>query len=157
KMTKPEIAQHIADDLVAHLDEWYSLPETFDDELDRQIHRWYADAPKVFPQRPYFSPSSAGACPRELYYKNKRYPKDNGRRQPHTGRWAEIGTSVGDLIQRTILAMERSYDKKTGKTNKFGFERTDKGEPMFEDFAKVSKPVEHNGYKFNLFGTTDGI
>lgn len=157
KLTKPEIAQHIAADLVAHLDEWYSQPETFDDELDRQIHRWYADAPKVFPKFPYFSPSSSDACPRELYYRVRKAKRDESKRQPHTGRWAEIGTAVGDMIQRTVLAMERSYEKKTGNPCKFRFERNDDGTPVFEDFAKRNKKVEHEGQTYYLFGTTDGI
>lgn len=157
QMTKPDIAQYIADDLVHHLDEWYSQSETFDDELDRQINKWYANVPDVFPKRPYFSPSSASDCPRELYYKAKRYKKDNERQQPHTGRWKEIGTNIGSMIQRTILAMERSYKKKTGEDCKFGFERTYRGEPAFEDFVKRNVPVEHKGKDFHLFGTTDGI
>ncbi|MEC0167898.1 hypothetical protein [Paenibacillus graminis] len=31
------------------------------------------------------------------------------------------------------------------------------GEPMFEDFAKVGAVIEHNGKKFALYGTCDGI
>lgn len=156
-MTKATLAQHIADDFVAHLDEWYSLSETFDNELDRQIHRWYADAPKVFPKRPYFSPSAANACPRELYYKVKRAPRDKFGRQPHTGRWTEIGTFIGDMIQRTVLAMERNLGKKTDKASRFRFERNKDGTPMFEDFAKKNRRISHKGHTFYLFGTCDGI
>ena len=61
------------------LDEWYSQPETWDNELDRTIHEWYANAPQVWPKRPYFSPSSATACPRELYvrYAYRRHTAKN--------------------------------------------------------------------------------
>jgi hypothetical protein len=156
-VSKAELARAIADDLVEQLDEWYSLPETFDNELDRQIHEWYTNTPNVFPKRPYFSPSAADACSRELYYKAKRYPKDSFRRQPHTGRWVEIGTNVGDMIQRTLLAMERNLEDKTGISPKFRFVRNENGTPMFEDFAKKNHRVVHNGKAFYLFGTPDGI
>lgn len=149
--------QEIADDLVRHLDEWYSLPETWDSELDRQICEWYVNAPNVFPKRPYFSPSAATSCKRELYYKAIRAEKDQQRKQPHMGRWQDIGTRVGDMIQRTVLAMERSLGAKGDFPSRFRFERTRKGEPMFEEFSKRNKKVTHGGWSFYLFGATDGI
>lgn len=156
-MNKHDFAQTIADDLLTHFDEWYSLPETFDNKLDTQIHKWYTNAPNVFPKRPYFSPSSANDCPRALYYKAKRAKKDTFRKQPHQGRWTAIGTAVGDVIQRDVLAMERNLEKKGDFAPRFRFERTDKGQPMFEDFAKKNHLIEHKGKKFYLFGTCDGI
>ena len=59
---------------------------------------------------------------------------------------------MGDLIRRDILFMERHYDGCP-----FKFEKTADGRPMFEDFAKVNKPVSHNGAGFYLYGTCDGI
>lgn len=149
--------QEIADDLITHLDEWYSAPETFDNELDRQIHEWYANAKQVWPKRPYFSPSAINDCPRALFYKAKREAKDSFRKPPYQGRWQAIGTAIGDVIQRDLLAMERNLEDKTGFAPRFKFERTKTGEPMFEDFAKKNKQVEHNGHKFYLYGTCDGI
>jgi hypothetical protein len=151
------LAQAIADDLVHHLDTWYSLPETYDDEVDRQIHEWYANAPRVFPKRPYFSPSAVNACPRELFYKAKSYPKDVQPKQPHQGRWTEIGTAVGDIMQRAILLIERNYEDKTGESPRFKFERNEDGTPMFEEFAKKNHKITHNGKTFYLYGTCDGI
>ncbi|MED3649983.1 hypothetical protein [Heyndrickxia sporothermodurans] len=142
----------IAAEFTEQLDRWYSLPETYDNELDRQIHEWYANAPTVWPQRPYFSPSSSKSCPRELYMKAKRAKKDIQPKQPHQGRWQEIGTAIGDMIQRTVLAMERNLPNCP-----FRFERNADGTPMFEDFAKRSVKVEHGGQTFHLYGTTDGI
>lgn len=153
-------AQKIADDFITHLDEWYSLPETWDNELDTQIHEWYAEYGRkkpVFPKRPYFSPSSANACPRELFYKAKREPKDAFRKQPHQGRWTSIGTAIGDVIQRDVLAMERNLEEKTGKAPRFRFERNSDGTPVFEDFAKKNVQIKHGGKTFYLYGTTDGI
>lgn len=157
-LTKAEMAQKIADDLVSQLDEFHSLPEVWDNELDRQIHEWYANAPKKpFPKRPYFSPSASDACPRELYYKAKKAPKDGFRRQPHQARWAGIGTRVGDLVQRDILAMERNLEDKAGISPKFRFERTADGFPMFEEFAGKNHRVNFAGRSFYLYGFPDGI
>lgn len=151
------LAQQIADDLVAELDLFHSLPEVFDNELDRQIHEWYANAPTVYPKRPYFSPSAANACPRELYYKAKRAPRDESRRQPHQARWASIGTRVGDQIQHDILSIERNLEDKTGVSPRFRFERNDDGTPMFEEFAKKNHRVNYAGKTFYLYGAPDGI
>jgi hypothetical protein len=149
--------QEIADDLIWHLDEFHSLPEIWDNELDAQIHRWYAEAPTVYPKRPYFSPSSANACPKHLYYKQLRTPKDNERKQPHQTRWAAIGTRIGDMMQREILSMERNFEDNTGISPRFRFLRTKNGEPAFEEFIKLNRKVNHKGRTFYLFGTSDGI
>ena len=157
-LPKDVVAQRIADDLITQLDEYYSLPEIWDDELDTQIHEWYANAPKKpYPKRPYFSPSSANACPRELYYKAKRSPKDGFRRQPHQNRWAGIGTRIGDMIQRDILSMERNLEDKSGVSPKFRFARTKDGYPAFEEFVAMNKPVTFAGKSFYLYGMPDGI
>ncbi len=116
------------------------------------IHEWYANPPQVWPKRPYFSPSNSKACPRELYVKAKRAKKDSFPKQPHQGRWQEIGTAIGDVIQRTVLAMERNLPDCP-----FQFERTDDGRPVFEDFAKKNHRIDHNGQTFYLYGTCDGI
>jgi hypothetical protein len=144
--------ENIAKEFTQELDRWYSRPEQYDNELDRQIHAWYANPPQVWPKRPYFSPSSSKACPRELYLKSKGAKKDAFPKQPHKGRWQEIGTAIGDVIQRTVLAMERNLPGCP-----FRFERTPDDRPMFEDFAKKNQEVVHNGKRFYLYGTTDGI
>jgi hypothetical protein len=165
-----EIAQKFTEEL----DRWYSQPECWDNELDTMIHRWYSDPPQVWPKRPYFSPSNSKACPRELYVKAKRAKKDSFPKPPYQGRWQEIGTAIGDVIQRTVLAMERNLPGCP-----FRFERTETyaekvkvklangdegevevtkgGQPMFEDFAKKNHEVIHNGQKFYLYGTCDGV
>jgi hypothetical protein len=149
--------QEIADDLIAHLDEWYSLPEVWDNELDTMIHTWYSKVKPVWPKRPYFSPSAANACPRELYYKQLRAEVDLQRKPPYQGRWQAIGTAIGDVIQRDILAMERNMGEKGNFESRFRFERNKDGTPMFEDFAKKSVKVNFNGHTFYLYGTCDGI
>lgn len=139
------------------LDEFHSHNEVWDNELDAQIHRWYSNPPRVFPKRPYFSPSSTNSCPRELYVKAKGAKRDNFRRQPHQARWQRQGTSIGDYIQRDILFIEKHFEKLTGNKPRFVFERTDDGRPMFEDFAKTNALVEHAGERFYLYGAPDGI
>lgn len=159
-----DLAAQIERDFIALLDDHFSLPETWDSELDAQIAKWYSNPPNVFPKRPYFSPSSLGDCPRELYIKAKygNKVKDNLRQPPHRGRWKKLGTLAGDLIQRELLAIERNYERLTGNVPRFTFERNPDGNgeqatPRFEDFAKTNKLVEHNGEKFYLYGAPDGI
>src|SRR5690606_15075324 len=141
------------------LDEWHSLPEAWDNALDAQIAKWYANPPQVWPERDYayYSPSAATICPRELYMKAIRAKKDVRKVQPHQSRWQKIGTVIGDMIQREILAIERNFEKLTGNVPRFTFVKNPDGTPMFEDFAKTNALVEHNGEKFYLYGTPDGI
>ncbi|MEK3836489.1 hypothetical protein [Paenibacillus sp. FSL R7-0128] len=136
----------------------------YDDVLDAQIHRWYADiltdkSRKIWPPRniPYFSPSAANADPRGLYEKMRGAKKERAGQPPHQGRWTRLGTSIGDMIQRDILFAESHYAKLTGDRPPFTFERNQYGEPAFEDFVKIGARIEHNGQTFALFGTSDGI
>lgn len=161
---KKPLTERIAADFTAFLDGWHSAPETFDDELDAQIHRWYSDIlsdskRKVWPPRniPYFSPSSAKSDARGLYEKLRGGKRDCGGQAPHQGRWTRIGTAVGDVIQRDILFAEKHYAGVAGETPVFSFERNARGEPFFEDFAKTSATFTHNGETFALYGTCDGI
>lgn len=149
---KLTVANEIAAELEHWLNEWHALPEKWDNELDAQIHRWYADPPKVFPKRPYFSPSSANACPRELYVKARGAKRDITRKPPYQGRWTRVGTAIGDVIQRDLLFMEKHLEGCP-----FSVEKNQDGTPVFEDFAKRSTPIDHNGVRFNIYGTCDGI
>jgi hypothetical protein len=170
KARRQHDADQIAADFEAYLDSWHGAPEVFDDALDAQIHRWYADIltnrqRKVWPPKdvPYFSPSSANSDPRELYEKLRGAKRDIRVVPPHQGRWTRIGTAIGDVIQRDILFAEKHFEKATGSPARFRFERSPLGEPMFEDFAKTSRIIEHkppgaNTAKyFALYGTCDGI
>lgn len=152
-----DLSAQIEGDLIALLDDWHSLSETWDSELDAQIHTWYSDPPQVWPQRPYFSPSSATSCPRELYVKAKRAKRDVQRQQPHQGRWTRLGTAVGDFIQRDLLFIDKHYERLTGNAPRFRFLRDELGRPRFEEFAKANKRVTHDGETFYLYGAPDGI
>lgn len=152
-----DLSAQIEGDLIALLDDWASLGGVWDDELDSQIHQWYVNPPKVWPQKPYFSPSSLGSCPRELYLKARGAEKDSFRKPPHQRRQADMGTLTGDYIQRELLFIEKHYEKLTGNAPKFRFLRDDKGRPRFEEFAKANVRVSHNGETFHLSGSPDGI
>lgn len=153
------LSTQIEADFIAMMDEFHSYPETFDNALDAQIAKWYSNPPKVFPKRdaPYFSPSAATKCPRELYMKANKAPRDVRQIQPHQSRWQKIGTVIGDMIQREMLAIERNLEKLTGNKPRFTFERNPDGTPMFEEFAKKNVLVEHAGERFYLYGAPDGI
>lgn len=159
KDSHTNLSTQIEGDLIALLDDWFSLQEIWDNDLDKQIARWYSDPPNVFPKRPYFSPSSLGSCPRELYIKAKygNKAKDTGRDKPWRGRQRKLGTLGGDLIQRELLAIERNYEKATGNIPRFRFAKNEDGTPVFEDFSKLNKLVEQDGERFYLYGATDGI
>lgn len=144
------------------LDRWHSAPEIFDNALDAEIHRMYWEVltnPKHFDfkAQPYFSPSSANSCRRELYVKMTGGQRDKSDVQPHQGRWTRLGTAVGDMIQRDLMFIEKHYEKVVGEPSRFVPERTPKGYPMWEEFAKKLHVIEHRGKRFGLFGTCDGI
>lgn len=147
----------VAAEFETMLNDWHSLPETWDADLDSDIHSWYSSPPKVFPKKPYFSPSASSADARELYFKGRGYKREQGGQQPHQKRWTSIGTAIGDIIQRDMLFIEKHGEAKLGYKPRFVFERTRTGLPMFEDFAKRNVPIEHNGVNFNLYGAPDGI
>jgi hypothetical protein len=56
------------------------------------------------------------------------------------------------MIQRDILFVEKFVPNA-----RFKFERTETGEPMFEDFAKAAVPVRYRNKLFHLFGSPDGV
>jgi len=158
-----ELARPLTEEIAAnfrkYLDDWHSRPEVYDNELDAQIHRWYADIltdkrRAVWPPRhiPYFSPSSANSDARELYEKVRGAKRERTGQPPHQGRWTTLGTAIGDTAQRSLLFAEKHVEGA-----RFRFERNTQAEPMFEDFAKVSRTITHNGASFALYGTCDGI
>jgi hypothetical protein len=155
-------AELIAEDFVQYLNEFHSFREPYDDELDADIHERYARAKRKkqyfdFKSQPHFSPSSANADDRELYEKIKKAKRDETDTPPFQRRWTALGTAMGDMLQREVLLAERHYKKFTGKEPRFKMARTEDGDPMFEDFVKTMKVIEHKGKRFSLHGTTDGI
>lgn len=162
RVAERPLAERIAADFEEFLDNWHAAPETFDNELDALIHRWYYEILSKrqyfdFKAQPYFSPSSANSCQRELYEKLRGAKRDQTDIKPYQGRWQRIGTAIGDIIQRDILFAEKHYERVVGEKPRFRFERTPEGYPMFEEFAKSLVPIEYDGQKFALYGTCDGV
>lgn len=61
------------------------------------------------------------------------------------------------MIQRDLLFIEKHYESKSQKLPSFIPTRTADNYPVWEDFAKTMKIIEHNGVTFSIFGTADGI
>lgn len=155
-------ADFVAENLVTQLNLFHSYEQPYDDNLDADLFLKYSNRLNKsqffdFKNQPYFSPSSANSCDLELYMKVKKAERDTQEITPHQRRWNAIGTAVGDTIQREILLYERHMKRFTGQTPIFRFERTENGEPMFEDFAKKMTILEHKSKRFSLYGTCDGI
>ncbi|UIJ64485.1 hypothetical protein LW858_15930 [Bacillus cereus] len=160
--TKEILAYEIAEEFRNFLETWHSYTEPYDTPLDVWLHESYAKVLSKgsyldYRSLPYFSPSSANSCPRELYEKALRSPRDQAEVKPWQRRWQFIGTNIGDAIQRDILLAERHYEKFTSEKPRFRIERTKDGYPAFEDFVKTCKVIEHNDQQFALIGTCDGI
>lgn len=151
----------IATEFTDFLNEWHSYREPYDDKLDAWLHELYAAEKRKYRRLdysiPYFSPSSAGKDDRELYVKAMRMPKDEDDVKPWQRRWTAQGTAIGDWLQREILLAERHFEKYTGKKSPFTMARTDDGKPFFEDFVHGQRFFDHNGERFSILGTCDGL
>ncbi|MGG2024166.1 hypothetical protein AB1282_00450 [Gottfriedia sp. S16(2024)] len=152
----------IATQFTDFLNKWHSYREPFDTKLDIALHEAYAKEmrkykPTDFKSAPYFSPSSSGSSDRELYVKALKMPRDEDEVKPWQRRYTARGTAVGDWLQREILLAERHYEKFTGEKVPFKMARNGEGNPFFEDFVKTQRFFEHNGQRFSLFGTSDGL
>lgn len=109
-----------------------------------------------------FNPSSAGKCPRELYYKGIAEEEGGLVLYPYNRRWALNGTVVHSRIQRDLLYAERFLD-----SNPFSVARAKdilgdnvaEGRsklPAWENNVLTTKEFEHNGEKFAIRGMCDG-
>lgn len=83
--------------------------------------------------------------------------RDKSAVHPHQTRWRALGTQIGGLIQRDLLFAEKHFEKAAGNKPRFRFERNDRDEPLFEEFAKKNAVITHGDRTFSLYGTCDGI
>lgn len=153
--------QEIAQEFTDFLNEWHGYREPYDDQLDAWLHGEYA---KIKSKRNfidwksvYFSPSSANSDDRELYVKALKMQRDADDIKPWQRRWTGLGTAVGDWLQREILLAEKHFEKYTLEKPPFVIARTDEGQPFFEDFVHGQHFFEHDGERFSLVGTCDGV
>ena len=111
---------------------------------------------KEYPKLPEgliaFSPSSASACGRGLFFKANREEKDEIQRYPYQRRWTRNSSAVHEAVQRDLL-----YSEKVLKNPMFVVERLESGLPAWEQNIKKCIEIEHNGVKFALNGMCDGI
>lgn len=110
-----------------------------------------------------FNPSSAGKCPRELYFKNNGN-EDNGLNlYPYNKRWSSNGTAIHSRIQRDLLYAEKylednpfrvaqAYDVLGARCK---YERCML--PAWENNIFTTREFEHNGNKFAIRGMADGF
>lgn len=109
-----------------------------------------------------FNPSSAGKCPRELFYKNSNIQEDGLNLFPYNKRWASNGTAVHSRIQRDLLyAQEYLQDcpfRVATAEELLGDDCKEerKGLPAWENNIFTTKEFEHKGVRFAIRGMSDG-
>lgn len=99
-----------------------------------------------------FSPSSASACGRGLFFKANKEEKDELIRYPYQRRWTRNASAVHEAVQRDLL-----YSEKLLENPVFKVARLESGLPAWEQNIKTAKVIEHKGVKFVLNGMCDGI
>lgn len=99
-----------------------------------------------------FSPSSASACGRGLFFKANKEEKDEVQRFPYQRRWTRNSSAVHEAVQRDLL-----YCEKVLPNPMFTVERLESGLPAWEQNIKKCIEIEHNGVRFALNGMCDGI
>lgn len=110
-----------------------------------------------------FNPSSAGKCPRELYFKSDGTKEDGLSLYPYNKRWASNGTAVHSRIQRDLL-----YAQKYLKDNPFkvAYAYDVLGKyckydrcmlPAWENNIFTTREFNHNGQHFAIRGMADGF
>jgi len=167
------IADNIANEFFEYMEYFYSYNFNEDFILLKSLYWCYLQVdeyklPKVDKELPVFRPSGIGGCPREHYMRLSKAISDNDLKdsktknliEPYKARWQRLGTKSGDYFQYDILHAEKVIED-----NKFLFEKVEKETPLgetykaphFEQFSSTHKVIEHNGKKFVLSGSTDGI
>ena len=110
-----------------------------------------------------FNPSSAGKCPRELFYRNTTIVPEGLNLYPYNKRWSSNGTAVHSRIQRDLL-----YAEKLLKDNPFRVAkakdvlgdrcRKDRANlPAWESNILNTVEFTHNGQHFGIRGMADGF
>jgi CRISPR/Cas system-associated exonuclease Cas4 (RecB family) len=152
-----------AEALVRQFDDFHSLNPYDDGEIELEIlQQKYKEVEALLDKTNIpkwvkgvdvrFSPSSAGSCNRELYYKALRAEKDVVQMYPYQKRWTLNGSAIHERVQRDILYMEKYLDNP-----EFVVERDEEGFPMWEFTNQKQIVINHKEETFALFGKSDGI
>lgn len=162
-------ADELTHEFVKMMDTWHSKPEPFDSKLEAYLLRCKSEillSPigKKEEGKNYFVPSSADSCPRELFHRLRGDERDELDDQPHQGRWKRMGTAFGEKIQRDLLYIHKHYMKMVGEKPPFvplyrelELGGTIRKVPFWEEFAKKTLTLEHEGVEINIQGQPDGI
>lgn len=141
-----------------HLERFHSMSEIFDKDIELEVLQDEIDAinnPKEVKFEKgvvTFSPSSASKCERELFYKAKRFDKDEVQMLPYQKRWVRNGSAIHAAIQKDLLLAQEHLIKP-----EFKVLRLPNGKPAWERNIKDVKQFNYDGVRFQLFGMTDGI
>lgn len=151
-------AEELTTEMLKHFDRFHSLSEIYDREIEESILEDELENirnPKYLPfERGLvtFSPSSVSKTNRELYYKAKKYPKDEQIFLPYQRRWVRNGSAIHAAVQKDLLYAEQHL-----KDPAFKVVRMPNGRPSWEHNLKDVKQFEHKGKRFQVFGMMDGI
>lgn len=163
-------ARQLADKFKSQMDKFFRK-NLSDDPIMLEWHRNFADILERGIENPpvkkWIRPSMVGADEQSVWmhlhgYKPDTYLLDEPQDEVHT-RWQAIGTVIGDMLQRQILAAEYWTGKGKAQVD-FAFERVpfecardyeecNRTVPMFEEFAR--RYIEIDGVP--VWGTCDGI
>lgn len=163
--------QKLADKFKSQMDAFFRK-NLGDDPIMKEWHRSFYEAmawqelnkDKYYPPvEQWLRPSMVGADEQQIWlqlheYKSDQVLSNEPQDEIHT-RWQAIGTQVGDMWQRQVLAAEHWTDKGKAQVD-FRFERvlrnyTDfpKAYPYFEEFAREYHEIDG----VPVWGTCDGI
>lgn len=148
----------LAQAMIDHLQRYHSMSEIRDYDVQEQILEDELENirnPRKLPFEkglPTYSPSSASKMDLELWYKAKKYKRDESEFLPYQRRWVRNGSAVHSAVQKDLLMAEVHL-----KNPAFKVARMPNGSAMWEDNLKNVKQFDHDGQRFQIFGMMDGI
>lgn len=151
-------SEQIPEDFLKQIDEFHSLDEIFDKEIEELLLLEELNNlrnPKQLNFEPNivtFSPSSASSCERELYYKAINADKDELPLLPFQRRWVRNGSAVHKAVQKELLLAEKYLPNPA-----FTVMRLKNGTIAWEHNLKNVKQFKYDGVRFQIFGMADGI
>nr|BDD45015.1 hypothetical protein 10 [Bacillaceae bacterium] len=158
EVTERPRAEELTNAMLKHFERFHSLSEIYDRDIEEAILEDELENIRNPKQLNFekglvtFSPSSASKCERELFYKAKRFEKDDQPLEPYQRRWVRNGSAVHAAVQKDLLLAEAHL-----KNPSFRVVRMPNGRPSWEHNLKDVKQFEYNGIRFQVFGMMDGI
>lgn len=128
-----------------------SVEELLLKQMEHEVGKMgtFPDYPKHLPR---FSPSSAGKCERELFYKLAKARQDEKTTHSFQNRWTRNSTAIHGATQRQLLEAEVLLPDP-----KFNVKRLDNGLPAWEKNIEKWKVITHNGVEMVVYGMCDGV